>query len=201
MSKEFAFYTRARGLVPKADAWRDSAERVLYWSLCALDSPGTSAFNDLAYKLVDRCFKVSGRWLVLQRRADILAITAVFHDIGAFYAEARDSKDYITIGPKIRPDDAAYADVGGWKAGNKKGLTFVLAECETKSDEDLTDIMMHESVHFAGGIGHYMIAKGKPAYGDKVFSLTIDQALENASSYAYLAYLARLPSTQWLTAT
>lgn len=201
MSKEYAFYTRARGLISKADEWRDSAERVLYWASCALDSPGVSSFNDLAYKLVDRCFKVSGRSMTLQRRADILSIAAVFHDVGTFYNEAKSSKDYITIGPKIRPDDIAYAEVGGWKTGNKKGLTFVLSECEPKSDEDLIDIMTHETMHFAGGIGHYMITKTTPAYGDKVFKLTVDQALQNASSYAYLAYLARLPSPQWLTAT
>ena len=45
------------------------------------------------------------------------------------------------------------------------------------------------------------MVSGKPAYGDLALGLSKADAMVNASSYAWLAYLARKSPTQWLTAT
>ncbi len=197
---ESLFLARAKGLVATADSWRDSAEKVLYWAKCALDSPGQNAFNDQALVLVNRCFKLNENILTTFAKSDIDRIKAVFRNIADFYAAVKTSAEYLNVGPPVRPDDIAYASVGGWARGEKTGLTFVLARCKDKSNEDLTDIIMHESVHFAGGIDHYLIGPD-PAYGSKVFTLTNSQALQNASSYSYLAYIARMNPALWSTAT
>jgi hypothetical protein len=130
----------------------------------------------------------------------LASIKKCFRDIAGFFSAVKAGQGFLTVGPPIRAGDIAYAVVNGWKSGDKNGLTFVIAQCKTRGDENLTDIIMHESVHFAAGIDHFIVG-GKPAYGAKVFSLTNAQALKNASSYSYLAYLARMPHTQWLTAT
>jgi hypothetical protein len=199
-SPEDEFLARAKKLVATADSWRDSAEKVLYWARCALDSPGENAFNDQALVLVNRCFKVNEHTFTTFATRDIDRIKAVFRNIADFYSTVKTGTEYLTLGPAIRPDDQAYAAVGGWARKDKSGLTFVLARCKGKSDEDLTDIIMHESVHFAGGIDHYLIGVD-PAYGEKVFTLTNSQALQNASSYSYLAYIARMNPALWATAT
>jgi hypothetical protein len=172
----------------------------LYWAKCALDSPGENAFNDQALVLVNRCFKLNEHTFTTFATRDIGRIKTVFRNIADFYSAVRNGTEYLNLGPVIRPDDQAYASVGGWARRDKTGLTFVLARCKDKSDEDLTDIIMHESVHFAGGIGHFMMGKD-PAYGEKVFTLTNSQALQNASSYSYLAYIARMNQARWTTAT
>ncbi len=191
---------RAERLVGVAEQWRSSADKVLYWATCSVNDLGGSPYNDRALALVDRCFKVCTLHSKSKMKNNIDLIQKSFRSIGGFYNMVRGSKGYLSVGPPIRPDDIAYAQVNGWKNGDKKGLTFVIAKCKNQSDLNLTDIIMHESVHFAAGIGHYNIG-GKPAYGTKVFSLTHSQAMQNASSYAYLAYLARMPHTQWLNAT
>ena len=107
---------------------------------------------------------------------------------------AQKRTEYLNVGPPVRPNDIAFAAVGRWAKKDKTGITFVLAQCESKKDVDLTDIIMHESVHFAGGIGHCNIGGDpkNPAYGSKVFTLTNAEALQNASSYAYFADIASL---------
>ena len=170
--------------------------------MMALNTPGNKLTDD-ALLLVDRCFKISERKDNVSKISNLLAIKFVFRNVGDFYAEVAKGTEYLNVGPPIRPNDIAYANVGGWAKKDKSGLTFVLAQCQAKKDVDLTDIIMHESVHFAGGIGHSNIGGDpkNPAYGLKVFALTNAQAKENASSYAYFAYIARLQSPRWPTAT
>lgn len=191
---------RAKRLVGVADTWRESTEKVLYWARCSVNDPGGSQYNDRALALVDRCFKVKTHKTKDRIKRDLDFIKKCFRRIAWFFDEVKADKGFLSVGPPVRPNDIAYAQVDGWRKGDKDGLVFVLAQCKGRKDENLTDIIMHESVHFAAGVGHYEI-NGEPAYGQKVFGLTNAQALKNASSYAYLAYLARLPHTQWLTAT
>ncbi len=195
-----SFIAKAKRLIDDADKWRDAAEKVLYWATCSLKSPKASAYNDLALALVDRCFKIHEHIFNVSKEKDIIAIKKCFRSVAEFFVEVKADKGFLTQGPAKDPGDIAYAVVGGWKAGNKDGITFVLEKCKDKDDTDLTDIIMHESVHFAGGIGHALIG-GEAAYGEKVFKLSNEKALKNASSYAYLAYLARMDHTKWLTAT
>jgi len=198
MDKE-KFLAKARKLVAEADSWRKSADNVLNWASIALGSPGNK-LTDSALMLVDRCFKISELENTGRKRILLMRVKETFKTVAEFYAEVTNGNQYLNVGPPVRPDDIAYALVNGWATKDKSGLTFVLAKCETKKDLDLTDIMMHESIHFAGGIGHFEI-EGVPAYGEKVFTLRHHQAMVNASSYAYFAYIARLESWQWATAT
>lgn len=196
------FLVKARKLVAEADKWRASADRVLDWATLAVATPGNKLTDD-ALLLVDRCFKINVHTSKSLKSSNLLAIKAVFKSISDFYAEVKKGIEYLNVGPPIRPNDIAFAVVGGWAKKDKSGITFVLAQCELKKDVDLTDIIMHESVHFAGGIDHFNIGGDpkNPAYGSKVFTLTNAQALKNASSYAYFAYIARLQSSQWASAT
>jgi hypothetical protein len=159
-----------------------------------------SPYNDTALELVHRCFKVKDHVLDIQKQSNITKIKKCFRAIADFFVEVKADKGFLTVGTSSNPADIAFAIVGGWKSGDKDGLTFVLDKCKNKSDADLTDIIMHESAHFAGGIDHASV-NGKPAYGSLVFGLSSADALNNASSYAYLAYLARMDHTKWLTAT
>ncbi|RFB79162.1 hypothetical protein [Methylovirgula sp. 4M-Z18] len=199
------FLVRARSLVGDADNWRDSAEKVLFWAQCSLRQPGVNWYNDQAFALVDRCFKIKEHTFDFMIRRDLDAIKVVYRQIADFYGTVKGGTEYLNVGPAIRPNDMAYANVGGWAKKDKTGLTFVLARCDNPptDDETLTDIIMHESVHFAGGIDHFNIGgdPNNPAYGTKVFTLNNKQALKNASTYSYFAYLARMPNIQWATAT
>lgn len=196
------FLVKARRLVADADKWRASADRVLHWAMIALNTPGNKLTDD-ALLLVDRCFRISEHKSNAQKVLDLLVIREIFRKVAGFYAEVAKGTEYLNVGPPVRPNDIAYAVVGGWAKRDKSGLTFVLAQCESKKDVDLTDIIMHESVHFAGCKDHYNIGGDpkNPAYGLKVFTLTNAQAMQNASSYSYFAYIARLQSSQWATAT
>jgi len=193
------FLVKARKLVATADTWRAATDRVLNWAAIGITTPGNQLTDD-ALALVDRCFKINSLSTNALKVAELASIRVVFKNMADFYAEVKKGSEYLTVGAPIRPSDIAYAQVGGWSKKDKKGLTFVLAQCESKKDVDLIDVITHESVHFAGNVDHYNI-NNVPAYGSKVFTLTNAQAKQNASSYAYLAYLARLQSNQWATAT
>ncbi len=70
--------------------------------------------------------------------------------------------------------------------------------------EFIVDASIHEFAHFcrplgADEAGHAM-AGGRPAYGSLALGLAKSAAMKNASSYAWLAYLARMEKTKWLTA-
>jgi len=74
---------------------------------------------------------------------------------------------------------------------------------EDQSDEFVVDATMHECAHFVGPIGSeeigHAVVGGRAAYGKLALTLSRGDALKNASSYAWLAYLARKPSSVWLT--
>ena len=131
---------------------------------------------------------------------DLRRIKTVFRGMAKFYADVKANGGYICCGPPIRAGDNAYAQTGGYQKGDKTGITFVYAKCRTWNETDLTDLTTHESVHFAGNIGHGQIG-GRTAYGKAAFRLSNAQALKNASNYTWLAYLARMPNSRWLTAT
>lgn len=194
------FLVKAKKLIGDADNWRAAGDRVLNWATIAVSTPGNKLTDD-ALALVDRCFKVKSHSTTAEIISDLATIKHVFKNLGDFYGEVKKSGTYLNVGPAIRPNDIAYAQVGGWAKKDKNGLTFVLARCESKPDTDLTDVITHESVHFAGNVDHFNINPTTPAYGGLVFTLTNVQSMKNASSYSYLAYLARLQSSQWASAT
>jgi hypothetical protein len=101
----------------------------------------------------------------------------------------------------------AYTMEGHWALKNPAdGIWYVRARIEPASDEFIVDATIHEFAHFCGPmsaatkIGHALVG-GQPAYGNLALSLGRSDALRNASSYAWLAYLARKPAAVWLTAT
>ena len=196
-----ALIKRVRRLIATADRWRGSAEKVLYWARCSLKDPGASEFNDRAYNFVDRCFMIHEHKNNHSKiENDLRRIKTVFRGMAKFYADVKAHGGYICCGPPIGPGDNAYAQIGGYHKGDKTGITFVYAKCRTWNNTELTDLTTHESVHFAGNIGHAQIG-GRTAYSNAAFRLSNAKALKNASSYTWLTYLAQMPHSRWLTAT
>jgi hypothetical protein len=195
------FASKLSDAIKKASGMTDSAEKVLFWASCSIKDPGANAYNDKALKLVDRCFKINTHIFDASKFNDISRIKQVLRNVATFLPEMGGGSKFTKIlpGPKKENglDVQAEASVGGWKQGNKDGITYYLNMCGDKSVDYLSDITVHESVHFAGGIDHYNIAPGEAAYGPKALKLTNSQALVNASSYAYLAYFAQFPSEKW----
>ena len=194
---------RVYRLLPMAEIWRAAAERVLSAALRALNATTPSNDDALALALVDRCFKVQERGRTpAQIVGDIASIRRTFQEIRNLFDAIRSGKEYLhdaPPGPEHQKDNA-YTYCGHWK--NKKpddGIWYVKESLEGKPDELVVDVTMHECAHFVSEeIGHAKVA-GQTAYGKLALTLSRGDALKNASSYAWLAYLARKPSSVWLT--
>lgn len=65
--------------------------------------------------------------------------------------------------------------------------------------EDLVDLIVHELSHFVGPIRTNYYAIGDHAYGLSALKSKYDVTVRTASNHAWLAWLARLPMSQWLT--
>ena len=200
---------RVYRLMPSAEVWRAAAERVLTLAQAGLQSSFPSAEQNHAMDLVDRVFKLTPNpgQTTPQSIADIQQIKGVFQQMrqliqaiigGAFY-----------LHESVEPghaNDIAYTYPGHWALKTPSdGIWYVKAKIAPASDEFVIDASIHEFAHFCGPqganhIGHAQIG-GQPAYGALALQLPRADAMKNASSYAWLAYLARKPSAVWLTAT
>jgi peptidoglycan hydrolase-like protein with peptidoglycan-binding domain len=180
----------------------DSAQKVLYWATCSLAAPGVSAFNDKALKLVDRCFKINEHSFDFLKLNDIAQVKRVFTAVANFLPEMDHGKKWTTISPVHPTDTSVGADawLNGRSLNVKTGITYYLNNAAAMSIDDLAELTVHESVHFAGGIDHwYDDPKNRKgaAYLGKALLLKNSQALQNASSYAYLSYFSYMPSSKW----
>jgi hypothetical protein len=202
ISAQVTFQSRVYGLISTANKWRSDASGVLFWASRAVSNPGQSQYDDHALKLVDRCFKISSHPYISAKLMNIQKISSTFSLVGEFFEEVIKSKKYLTIpdGPKTSGGNivGGEAVVGGWSTRESKGLTIYKNPCSNWKDDDVVDVIMHESVHYAGGIDHFITRNRGPAYGRIVFELKSSQAMINASSYSYLAWLARKHQSKWL---
>lgn len=158
-----------------------------------------------AWSLTNRCFKIGENGRKGKAVADdIVRIDSVFKEIQALFKEIDLGKPYFQLSPSGHSMDNAYTYPGHWKFRNPKdGIWFVESNLKNRNSEFIVDAMIHECAHYCGPLGAKAVdhakVRGKAAYGQLALGLTRSQALVNASSYAWLAYLARLPEDQWLT--
>jgi hypothetical protein len=200
---------RVYGLIPTAETWRAAADRVLEAALRALNATTPTANDAAALALVNRVFKLnaSGRTNP-QMVLDVVSIRNVFTQMQLFFNEIRAGKEYLYAGPAPADDlrALAYTHPGHWAyKKTSDGIVYVEKSLQDKTDEFLVDATIHECAHFcgplgAGEIGHALV-NGDRAYGLLALQLSRADALVNASSYAWLAFLARKPQADWLTAT
>jgi len=201
--------TRVYRLMPTVESWRASGGRVLDLAAGALKTT-TSPLPEqkMALGLVDRVFKVTNHpgQTVAQSLKDIERIKSVFNEIKLLLQAITRGQRYLhqSNDPK-HSADTAYTFPGHWKNKDPKdGIWYVKEKIQNATDEFVVDATMHEFAHFCGpfgveAVGHAKIG-GAPAYGDSALTLSKPDAMKNASSYAWLAYLARKPASQWLTA-
>jgi hypothetical protein len=208
---------RIYGLVPKAQRWADATIKVLAE---ARNFMATNGFDDKdlrSLRLVNRCFKViedigvtlSDQQKSAQVIGDLDRAAKIFNEIKAVLAAVRNNKIYIheVFDDPDEPATIAYALIGYWKYKNPiNGIYFVKSAIEKKTDDFIVDAMMHELAHFVGpespdpeAVGHAIIEK-ETAYGRLALKVDRVNAFRNASSYAWLAYLARMSPEQWMKA-
>jgi hypothetical protein len=197
---------RVYGVIPTAEVWRAAAVRVLEATTRALSTKTPTDDDLVALALVDRCFKVkeAGR-TDAQAAADVASIRRVFDEIGKLFAAITSGKEYLHEDETGNAKAFAYTHCGHWVYKKPAdGIWYVRKNLVGKSDEFIVDATMHESAHFVGPegrgeIGHAEVG-GETAYGQLALKLKRADALVNASSYAWLAYLARKPQSEWITA-
>ena len=158
--------------------------------------------------MVNRCFKLNetGRTNA-QAAADIASIRHIFDEIRSLFEAIKSGAEYLhdDAGSPEHATDNAYTIPGHWKFKKPSdGIWYVKKNLDGKNDEFIVDATMHECADFvgpmgAGEIGHATVG-GAPAYGQLALTLSRANACVNASSYAWLAYLARKPQSEWLTA-
>jgi hypothetical protein len=197
---------RVYGLVPTAESWRAAADRVLVSALRGLTVSPPNAEDLQALALVNRCFKLNepGR-TPAQVASDIEGIRRIFDEIRSLFSAIRKGDEYLHDSPGGHDTDNAYTFAGHWKFRKPAdGIWYVKTNLEGKPNDFIVDATMHECAHFVGPIGAQEIGHakvgGSPAYGKLAFQISRADCLKNASSYAWLAYLARMPSSVWLTA-
>lgn len=199
---------RVYRLIPTAENWRLAADKVLALALASLKTPPPNDEQKLAMQLVDRIFKISTHpgQTTEQSIKDIERLQGVFREIRLLIQAITKGDQYLqeSTDPS-HSGDTAYTFPGNWKNKDPKdGVWYVKAKIENATDEFVVDATIHEFAHFCGPAGadavdHAMVG-GQPAYGDLALGLSKTDAFKNASSYAWLAYLARKPSNVWLTA-
>lgn len=206
------FIQKIQTLIPIAQTWRTAAEKVVVSAERALSSQNPNADDRLALSLVSRIFKTSNRSLSNVENYNIAGGSITFPEITKIKKTFQDIRDFLNavqsnnVGlyeaptplPPNLSDALAYANIGSWtrKDTDNDGIYFVKNRVENKANDFIVDIIIHESSH-AVGIDHAVI-DGKAAYGNLAFKLKTADALNNASSYAWLAYQARKPKQFWL---
>jgi hypothetical protein len=200
---------RVYKLIPTAELWRAAAERVLITAEGGLKAAVQSEAQKQAIGLVDRVFKLttSGQSKA-QSVIDVQQIKGVFDQMRPLIQAINKGDLYLHESVEAgHTNHNAYTMEGHWIYKKPSdGIWYVRANIEPATDEFIVDCTIHEFAHFCGPlspatkIGHALIG-GQPAYGNLALQLGRSDALRNASSYAWLAYLARKPAAVWLTAT
>jgi hypothetical protein len=200
---------RVYNLIPFAEMWRNNAHYVLTLAETGLKQTTPLPEHNMAMDLLERVFKLKSNTgqTTAQSLADIQHIKGIFSEMKQLMAAIKKGDQYLLESTDpAHATDTAYTFPGNW--ANKTpsdGIWYVRSKIEPATDEFVIDATIHEFAHFCGpkgakSVGHALVG-GKPAYGNLALGLSKSDAMVNASSYAWLAYLARKPPTQWLTAT
>lgn len=199
---------RVYKLIPTAEMWRANAMYVLSLAETGLQRTQPLPEHNMAMDLLERIFKLKSTagQTTAQTLSDIQRLKGVFSQMKQLIGAINNGDQYLLESGPGHDDANAYTYPGHW--ANKTpsdGIWYVQSHIEGATEEFIVDATIHEFAHFCGPIagstiGHAMVG-GKPAYGNLALGLSKADALVNASSYAWLAYLARKPATVWLTAT
>jgi hypothetical protein len=200
---------RVYKLIPFAEMWRANAQYVLTLAETGLKQKTPLPEHNMAMDLLERVFKLKSNpgQTAAQSLTDIQHLKGVFGEMKALIQAITKGDQYLQESTDpAHAGDIAYTFPGHWtKKDPNDGIWYVKAKIEPATDEFVIDASIHEFAHFCGpigtgSIGHAKVA-GLPAYGDLALGLSKVEAMVNASSYAWLAYLARKNPKEWLTAT
>ena len=194
---------RVDAAIAKGQKWALKAVIVLLNAIEYID--GKKEYQP-SYDLVDRCFKIDSLSTGKQKRLVCNRIIKIFNR----FSRARNAvKPFARTGASCTSKEGwpifAEAIVGGYHSENDdyKRIKICVPNMRGKDVIFMTDAMVHEMAHLVGPFtGPDRIVHGgrkDPAYGLDALKLTHRETLISASNYAWLAWLARLPKSQWLT--
>jgi peptidoglycan hydrolase-like protein with peptidoglycan-binding domain len=228
-SQDTPVLLRVYANLPQVMSWTSAAIRQLQNAEDYLRSSTPDwmeASGQQSLLLVDRCFHVIdlGPDRAVQAIWNIRRIFRNMQMVVGHFSEATDfgtgyfqpaTSGFFTKDKKLV---FAYTFPGGWTAtdrnnpnlpatSNSTGETlredaiYICTDAsKDKSSEDLTDMLIHELAHFVGPEkGFFQIVDH--AYGTAALQLNHQTAIRTASCYAWLAWLARKPMSEWQTAT
>ena len=160
------------------------------------------------YDLVDRCFKIKSLESSAARTAMDKIVTIFFR---MPLARTRKTPFLVKETKKCTTDEGhsvfARAYMGGFHSTKPKHKPVYICtgNMDGKGTDFMADAMVHELAHYCGPLtGADRIDHGggaNPAYGLAALKLEHSAAMISASNYAWLAWLARLPKSQWQTNT
>lgn len=154
-----------------------------------------------SFDLVDRCFKIKGL-----SKPDAVKALKQLDEIFALMQKAAAMPGLLTRGAgtqKCKEGAFGWAYTTGFhrKDPKKKKIYICTANSSKKNEVRMADLIVHEMAHLvslpARPIGHG--GGAKPAGGLDALKLDHKGAMISASNYAWLAWLARLPESQWMT--
>jgi hypothetical protein len=211
------FIARIKGLIPTAQSWRLAATNAALSAERALISPNPNGDDLDALSLVSYLFKFTNKGIASSEvynvdvtpgiinstaRSSIIKIKKTFMDmqnfLNAIHADMINLSEIHSPLPTHLRNEFAHAFTGSWlnRKSETDGIWFVTDNVKNKNDDFLINLIIHESCH-AVGIGHAQVAGGA-AYGNLALKLSVQDSLNNASSYTWLAHQARKPKSQWL---
>jgi peptidoglycan hydrolase-like protein with peptidoglycan-binding domain len=187
--------------IPQALQWIFLAQKSLVHTLAFLNGD-MGGNNEKHFDLVDRCFKLRTVNNIKAKRS-VQHIGEVFGRM-PFAVVQLVAFNQIKPVAKCKPGTIATAIPGGFLSANlaHKGISYCPKMIAAKNLFDVTDVIVHELAHYTGPFGNKAVGHGgvtPPAYGLKAFTLNHERSLISASNYSWLAWLVRLPQSQWMT--
>jgi len=209
--------TRVQAALPEALSWAGLAiQRLAEAEEKLKGTPGPDFTVSL--QLVDRCFKVIGlgkdgglkalkhiRPIFATMREVIIVSMKVsfFHQApGGCNAPGKSINAFTYCGGFKKRDGNGLPPMSNPEFSGpnvpQNGIYMCTNNIANKNRDHLVDLMVHELAHFVGpASGPFMIEDHSGGLAALKSSHNI--AIRTASNYAWLAWLARLPRSQWLT--
>ncbi|WP_182867495.1 hypothetical protein [Stieleria mannarensis] len=197
--------TRVNTAVNRAERW---ALRAVIELLNALQYLEGKKAQKPSYDLVDRCFKIKS---LSTEKQQVHAINKIIKIFNRYPRARRAVRPFVRTGGSCTNDKghAIFAEAipGGFhmEVEDHKRVKVCVKNMKGKDVTFMTDAMVHEMAHLVGPAnGKEKIMHGgrkDAAYGLAALSLTHSEAMISASNYAWLAWLARLPKSEWMTNT
>jgi hypothetical protein len=212
---------RVKGALPIALQWSLAARRRLAEAIGFSKGQATGGDFKRAHDLVDRCYKIKS--LTAENAVKAMQrIDKVFEEMPKVIFADKVGTGIFQVAPKggcSRPGKSinAFTYPGGFRkidpatgkppmsnpefSGpnvSQRGIYMCTTNIASKDAFAMTDLIVHEMSHFTGpSKGFFRI--GDHSGGLAALSSTHIVAIRTASNYAWLAWLARLDKSQWMT--